>query len=145
MAHSVFVTRTGEPAKPQRPSEPKKPGSSIWVGIAFVAPLVIILLVLVGYPTVASMWYSFTDLRVGGEGSFVGAANYVALFGSPAFYDALANLILIIGASLLIKFILGLAVASLLNRPMRGRGLWRAMVILPWAMPGFVAFMAQEP
>ena len=142
MAHSVFVTRTGEPAKPQRPSEPKKPGSSMWVGIAFVAPLAIILLVLVGYPTVASMWYSFTDLRVGGVGTFVGVDNYVALFGSPAFYDALSNLILIIGASLLIKFVLGLAVASLLNRPMRGRGLWRAMVILPWAMPGFVAFMA---
>lgn len=132
-------------AKRMRPAgsrPPRKPGSRAWVGGTFVAPLVIILVVLVGFPTVASLWYSFTNLTVGGAGKFVGFANYIALFNNPSFRNALANLVLIIGVSLVIKFILGLAIASLLNRPMRGRGIWRAVVILPWAMPGFVAFMA---
>ncbi|MEO9096034.1 MAG: sugar ABC transporter permease [Microbacteriaceae bacterium] len=107
-----------------------------------MSPVVLILLVLVAFPTVASLWYSFTNLTVGGTGSFIGFANYVALFKSPSFANAAANIVLIIAASLAAKFVLGLALASLLNRPMRGRKLWRALVILPWAMPPFVAFMA---
>lgn len=121
--------------------QPRKPGERARVGVLFVTPLVVILLLLVGFPTVASLWYSFTNITVGNPGSFIGLANYVALFQDQAFIDATSNLVLIIAASLLIKFILGLAIASLLNRPMRARGIWRAIVILPWAMPGFVAFM----
>ncbi len=119
----------------------RKPGERARVGILFVTPLVLILVGLVAFPTIASLWYSVTDVTVGAQGKFVGFANYVALFGDQAFIDALSNLVLIIGISLVIKFVLGLAVASLLNRPMRARGIWRAIVILPWAMPGFVAFM----
>jgi multiple sugar transport system permease protein len=118
-----------------------KPGERARVGVLFVAPLVLILIGLVAFPTIASLWYSVTDVTVGAQGKFVGFANYVALFGDQAFIDAVTNLVLIIGVSLGIKFVLGLAVASLLNRPMRARGIWRAIVILPWAMPGFVAFM----
>jgi multiple sugar transport system permease protein len=118
-----------------------KPGERARVGVLFVAPLVLILIGLVAFPTIASLWYSVTDVTVGAQGKFVGFANYVALFGDQAFIDAVTNLVLIIGVSLGIKFVLGLAVASLLNRPMRARGIWRAIVILPWAMPGFVAFV----
>jgi len=128
-------------SRPKRAAEPHKPGERSRVGLFFVAPLVLILLALVGFPTVASLWYSFTNITVGNPGSFIGLGNYVALFQDQAFIDATSNLVLIIGASLLIKFLLGLSVASLLNRPMRARGIWRAIVILPWAMPGFVAFM----
>jgi multiple sugar transport system permease protein len=119
----------------------RKPGERARVGVLFVAPLVLILIGLVAFPTIASLWYSVTDVTVGAQGKFVGFANYVALFGDQAFIDAVTNLVLIIGVSLGIKFVLGLAVASLLNRPMRARGIWRAIVILPWAMPGFVALV----
>lgn len=142
--HPVADARMARPRRTARPGHPvrdHKPGERARVGVLFVTPLVIILLLLVGFPTVASLWYSFTNITVGNAGSFIGLGNYVALFQDQAFIDATSNLVLIIGASLLIKFILGLAIASLLNRPMRARGMWRAIVILPWAMPGFVAFM----
>lgn len=144
LAESAPAAPKPKRLRPQPPRPPHKPGSRPWVGGAFVAPLVIILVALVVFPTVASLWYSFTNVTVGGSGHFIGIANYVTLFGDPSFLNALANLILIIGISLAIKFVLGLAFASLLNRPMRARGLWRAIVILPWAMPAFVAFIGWQ-
>lgn len=123
------------------PRRSKQPGSRPWVGVGFVAPMVIILVALVVFPTLASFCYSFTDATVGGSAHFVGVQNYLVLFGDPAFLSALSNLVLIIGVSLAIKFILGLTLATLLCRPMRAQRFWRAIVILPWAIPPFVAFM----
>lgn len=113
-----------------------------WLGRLLVLPAVAVIVALVGYPTIASIWYSFTDRVVGASGEFIGLDNYTRLPNDPAFLSAAANLIWIVGASLVGKLILGTAVAAILNRPMRGRNFWRLLVMLPWAMPGFVAFMA---
>lgn len=111
------------------------------LGLLLAAPALAVILILIGYPTIASIWYSFTDRVVGSEGQFVGLRNYARLPHDPGFLSAAANLILIVGVSLLLKLILGTLVASILNQPMRGRKLWRLLTMLPWAMPGFVAFM----
>jgi ABC-type sugar transport system permease subunit len=102
---------------------------------------VVVILGLVGYPTIASIWYSFTDRVVGQPGEFVGLDNYARLGVDPGFISAAWNLVLIIGVSLLLKLVLGTLVAVILNQPMPGRKFWRLLVMLPWAMPGFVAFM----
>lgn len=112
------------------------------LGLVLALPAVAVIVALVGYPTITSIWFSFTDRVVGSSGEFIGLDNYTRLPNDPAFRSAAANLILIIGVSLAGKLILGTVVAVILNRPMRGRNFWRLLVILPWAMPGFVAFMA---
>lgn len=111
------------------------------LGLLLAAPALAVILVLIGYPTLASIWYSFTDRIVGSAGTFIGLDNYLRLPDDPGFLSAAANLVLIVGVSLLLKLVLGTLVASILNRPMRGRSLWRLLTMLPWAMPGFVAFM----
>jgi multiple sugar transport system permease protein len=112
------------------------------LGVALVAPAVLVILALVGYPTAASVWYSFTDRRVGSPGKFIGLDNYIRLLGDPGFLSAAANLVLIVGISILLKLVLGTLVAAILNQPMRGANWWRLLAMLPWAIPGFVAFMA---
>lgn len=111
------------------------------LGLLLVLPAVAVILVLIGYPTISSIWYSFTDRVVGEKGNFIGLANYARLAHDSGFLSAAANLVLIVGVSLLLKLILGTLVAVILNQPMPGRKLWRLLVMLPWAMPGFVAFM----
>jgi ABC-type sugar transport system permease subunit len=113
------------------------------LGWTLVTPVLIILAVVIGYPTFASIWFSFTNRTVGGDaGEFVGLDNYTRLIGDAAFQSALWNLIFIVAFALVLKLVIGLATAVLLNQPIRGRKMWRALAILPWAIPGFVAFMA---
>jgi ABC-type sugar transport system permease subunit len=112
------------------------------LGLLLTLPAVVVIVVLVGYPTLASIWYSFTDRVVGQAGHFIGIDNYTRLPHDSGFLSASKNLVLIIGLALVGKLILGTLVALILNRPIRGRNFWRLLVMLPWAMPGFVAFMA---
>ena len=111
------------------------------MGLLLALPAVAVIVILVGYPTVASIWYSFTDRVVGQTGTFIGLDNYSRLGNDSGFISAALNLFLIIGVSLVLKLVLGTLVAVILNQPMRGRRFWRLLVMLPWAMPGFVAFM----
>jgi multiple sugar transport system permease protein len=111
------------------------------LGYALVAPVVICLLLLVVYPFVFAVWISFTDRMIGRPGRFVGLANYVYLFGQPSFRASVRNTVVLAVAVQTLKLVLGLGIALLLNQPIRGRNLWRALVLLPWAMPAFVAYL----
>ena len=55
------------------------------VAYAFIAPAFFLLLVLVAYPFVLSVWFSLSDARVGNAGSFVGLANFNHLLSSAIF------------------------------------------------------------
>jgi multiple sugar transport system permease protein len=111
------------------------------LGYALVAPVVICLLLLVVYPFAFAVWISFTDRMIGRPGQFVGLANYAYLFGQPSFRASVRNTVVLVVAVQTLKLVLGLGIALLLNQPIRGRNFWRALVLLPWAMPAFVAYL----
>jgi multiple sugar transport system permease protein len=111
------------------------------LGYALVAPVVICLLLLVVYPFIFAVWISFTDRMIGRPGRFVGLANYAYLFGQPSFRASVRNTVVLVVAVQALKLVLGLGIALLLNQPLRGRNFWRALVLLPWAMPAFVAYL----
>jgi ABC-type sugar transport system permease subunit len=80
------------------------------------------------------------DLRVPGSGSaFVGLANYAEALGAPRFREALAHTATFTGVTVALELLLGLALALALDKSFRGRGLARAAVLLPWALPTVVA------
>ena len=110
-------------------------------GYLLVIPAGIILLGLVAYPLGYAIYISFTDRLVGVAGEWVGLANFRYLSGQPAFTRAITNTVVLVVVSGLLKLGIGLALALLLNETFRGRGLFRALVLLPWAMPGFIAFL----
>ncbi|MBK8024836.1 MAG: sugar ABC transporter permease [Chloroflexi bacterium] len=111
------------------------------MGYLLVAPLVICLLILIVYPFFFAVSISFTDRVVGGGGEWVGLENYARMVSQPSFPAAVSNTIVLVVAVQMLKLIFGLGIAVLLSQQIRGRQFWRALILLPWAMPAFVAFI----
>lgn len=111
------------------------------LGYLMVAPIVICLLLLVLYPFLFAIWISFTDRMVGSPGRFIGLTNYFNLARQPSFQASIVNTIVLVGSVQVLKLVFGLGIAMLLNLPLRGRDTWRALILLPWAMPAFVAYL----
>src|SRR5262245_7590438 len=110
-------------------------------GIGLLTPTVLLLLGLVLYPFCYAIWLGFTDKSVGSPGRFVGFANYRYVLGWPQFSTALVNTAVFTVSAVAIKFVLGMAVAVVLNQKIRGRNFFRAFLLLPWVMPAFVVYL----
>ena len=111
------------------------------LGYATILPAMLVLIGFFGYPLFYEVYASFTNITVGQSGEWVGLANYRYLVSDSAFTAAALNTVVYVTAAQTGKFALGLAVALLLQQKMVGRNLWRSIVLLPYALPGFVAFM----
>ncbi len=106
-----------------------------------VLPVLALILGLVAYPFLFAIWVSFTDRVIGGGGNFIGLANFRYLAGSATFGAAIRNTVLIVVVTDGLKLLIGLGLALLVTRRIPGRGIFRALLMLPWAMPAFVAFL----
>jgi multiple sugar transport system permease protein len=104
------------------------------------APAVLVIVLLVGYPIVYSGWLSLHryNLKRPRLFSFVGFDNYVGLLRSEEFWAALQVTLLFTALAVAAVVVLGIAIALLLNEPFPTRGLVRALVLIPWAIPPVV-------
>jgi ABC-type sugar transport system permease subunit len=110
-------------------------------GIGLLAPTVLILIGLVLYPFFYAIWLAFTDKTVGSPGQFVGFKNFAYILAWPQFTTAVWNTVVFTVSAVAMKFVLGMAVALVLNQQIRGRNFFRAFLLLPWAMPAFVVYL----
>ncbi|MFI9718612.1 carbohydrate ABC transporter permease [Streptomyces sp. NPDC052396] len=124
-----------------------------WYAWAMVLPVVLVLAVLVGYPLGRGIYLSFTDANEANVGrtigvnhipstyKFVGLDNYWRVLSGQEghFYGRLGWTVLWTASCVLLHYALGLGLALLLNRKVRFRALYRVLLILPWAVPAFVA------
>jgi len=108
---------------------------------ALVLPVILFIVGMVAYPFIFAIWVSFTDRVIGGVGTFVGFANFEYLSRNATFLQAIGNTILLVTVTGLLKLGLGLGLALLVNQALPGRGIFRSFLMLPWAMPAFVAFL----
>lgn len=122
------------------PSEPgrrrrRRSRRSTLIGLAFASPFIVGFLFLFAYPIVASAYYSFTDFNLFQSPEWVGLANYTQMFSDGVFWKSLANtaILTLLGVPLAIG--IALAGAHLLNSPVRGQPLYRALVYLPSIVP----------
>jgi ABC-type sugar transport system permease subunit len=113
---------------------------ALW-GDLLVLPAVALVLGLVAYPFLYAIFISFTNRVVGNAGHWVGFANFRYLSHSPSFTQSIRNTIVLVVVSDIAKLFIGLGLALLVNQQLKGRGLFRAFLMIPWAMPGFVAFL----
>jgi ABC-type sugar transport system permease subunit len=111
------------------------------LGYALVAPLLACIMILVVYPFVFAISISFTDRMIGTAGTFIGLQNYAYWFNQPRFAETVRNTIVLVLSVQSLKLLLGLGIAVLLNQEIRYRQFWRGLILLPWAMPAFVAFI----
>jgi multiple sugar transport system permease protein len=110
-------------------------------GMGLLLPTVLILIGLVLYPFFYAIWLAFSDKAVGAEGQWVGVRNFAYVLAWPQFATAVTNTIIFTVAAVAIKFVLGMAVALVLNQKIKGRNFFRAFLLLPWVMPAFVVYL----
>ncbi len=103
-----------------------------------IAPALIIVLAVVFVPAVNAILMSFQnyDLRRPNQIGFVGFDNYVAVFQDPIFWRSLWKTILWVVFGVGFQFVFGFALALLLNKNFKGRGIARAVSLIPWVTPG---------
>ena len=111
------------------------------IALMFVAPLVVVLLAVAIWPLARTIFFSFTDAYLDDPTSygFVGFANFVTVWEDATFWRAVRNTLVFTVFSVGIETVLGLAIALLLHRAFAGRGLARAAILIPWAMPMVVS------
>ena len=112
------------------------------VGRIMVAPMVILLVTLVAYPFVLSVWLSLTNKTIGEPGVFVGLKNFIVQWQSQIFVQALRNTFVYTAITTIFKLVLGFALALFLNQEFRGRQFVRAALLLPWIVPTVLSTMA---
>ena len=112
------------------------------LGWILMAPVVIILVGLVGYPFCMALWLSMTDKTIGNPGNFVGLQNLINLSQSSLYQQALRNTIVFTAGATVIKFTIGFALALLLNEQFPFRKFVRAAVLVPWIVPAVLSCMA---
>ena len=105
----------------------------------FVLPALLVVGVLLIYPIFSSLYYSMTSkhlIRLTYD--FIGMANYKEVLTDPNFYKAFLNSILWTIGSLLGQLFIGFTAALAINRVKVGKGIYRTLMIIPWAFPSIV-------
>src|ERR671935_26378 len=112
-------------------------------GYLMVAPAILYILVLVGYPFVIALWFTVSDASVDEPiASFTGLRNLQFVLDDGVFRRALANTFVFTIASQVLQMILGTALAFLLLRRFPGRRLVRGIIMLPFTVPVAVGAIA---
>ena len=112
------------------------------LGILFMVPAALLLLVFLTYPLGLGVWLGFTDTKIGRGGSFIGLENYQFLFGDSVARLSLFNTIFYTVVASILKFLLGLWLALLLNKNLPFKSFFRAVILLPWIVPTALSAIA---
>lgn len=107
-----------------------------------VSPAVLVLLAITAFPLLYNLWNSFRNYNLyypTPGNPFVGLSNYRHAFSQPGLVGALEHTVAYTVVSVSVEIGLGLGIALLLSRPLRGRGVARTLILLPWALPTVVA------
>jgi multiple sugar transport system permease protein len=98
-----------------------------------LAPGILVILLVVGFPMLYSLYLSFTDytLTSSANTQFIGLENYITLFKDPIFWQAFGRTILFISLAVNLEFLIGLGIAQLMARVMVGQGLMRTVMMIP--------------
>ena len=122
-----------------RGHRPRDWGMAVEV-VAFTAPALILFAMFVVWPMVRAVQFSLYRWKgFGPLVDFVGLKNYVSVLTNDVFLGALGNNLFIVVASIVIQLPLGIAIALLLNQKIRGRGLLRTVVFVPYVLAEVIA------
>jgi trehalose/maltose transport system permease protein len=122
--------------------------------IRFLAPMVLALALVAGWPLARSFWFAFTDTSLSNidGGQWIGIRNYLSwrtlesgrtiwrgTLVDPVWWAAVRNTLVFAFTSVALEAVLGVIVALVLNARFPLRGLVRAAVLIPWAIPTIVS------
>ncbi|WP_433444151.1 carbohydrate ABC transporter permease [Nonomuraea sp. CA-141351] len=134
-----------------KPGRLRRSWSAHWYAWAMIAPVVVVMAVLIGWPLARGIYLSLTDATEANIGrtigvnvipatyEFVGLDNYLRILTSSLFWDKLIWTVVWTVVCVALHYGIGLGLAVMLNRKLRWRSVYRVLLILPWAVPAFVA------
>jgi multiple sugar transport system permease protein len=135
------------PKQARRSTDTRQQGR---LAATLLTPTMAVLLIVIGYPIIAAIYQSlFTQgqgldaegFKIEGE-QFVGLDNYAAIFAGDAgtrFWNAFYNTTFFTVVCVAVEVVLGVAMALIMNKAFRGKGLIRASILIPWAIPTVVS------
>lgn len=152
MTTEAMSSATARPGRPERSELMKQRlAAARW----FLLPMMAALAVVAGWPLLRSIWFSFTDASLTdlygsefvGFGNYLrwtvlestGAVRYRGLLVDPAWWNAVWNTLRFAVISVSLEAVLGMVVALVLNAEFKGRGIVRAAILIPWAIPTIVS------
>ena len=112
------------------------------LGLLFMLPATLLLVVFLTYPLGLGIWLGFTDTKVGREGMFVGLENYEFLWDDEVTRLALFNTLFYTFVASVLKFVLGLWLAILLNERLPFKTFFRSVILLPYIVPTALSAIA---
>lgn len=105
-------------------------------GAVLLLPLLIWIIVTIGYPLLATIWLSLCNQTVAASAAeFIGLANYQRILAEPVFHTALKNSLVWTIGNAILQMVLGYTAALLLNYPLRRSRIAQTVSVLPWIIP----------
>lgn len=125
--------------KKRNPSSPalgKK--KTEWAPYLLISPAVILIVGVMLYPLCKTFYLAFQNYNpaMPFANGFCGFDNFIKIFTTGEFYSALVVSLKWGVAEVILQVVFGMIVALILNQKFRGRGFFRALVFVPWAMSG---------
>ena len=108
-------------------------------GYVFSLPFIVGFLGFTLIPILVSMYYSFTDYKLGQELSFIGLKNYIDLFADERFMNSMKVTVIYVVISVPVKLAFALLVAYFLTKKRKGVTLYRSLYYVPSLIGGSVA------
>ena len=105
-----------------------------------LAPALVITTAIVLVPAAQTLWMSLHDVVLFRPRArpFIGLVNYAIALADPVFWQSLTTSLIWVVIAVGLQFLLGLGAALLLNRRFAWRGLARALIVVPWALPSVI-------
>jgi multiple sugar transport system permease protein len=139
------VTTATGPERPAADADSAGLFRNIWrhrADYAYVMPAIVVMIIVIAYPVYYTADLSFYQTPPGlqlKDKSFIGFENYQAILGSDLFWKVTRNTVIWTVASTLFSFALGLGCALSLHREFVGRGVMRAILLIPWVVSAVAA------
>jgi trehalose/maltose transport system permease protein len=150
VVESSTPTRTAAASSQRSELQAERIRAARW----FLVPMILALIVVAGWPLYRTIYFSFTNASLTNlyDAKFVGFDNYLrmttlksgkvlwgGILADSAWWNALWNTLRFAFVSVTLETILGTIVALVLNAEFRGRGIVRAAILIPWAIPTIVS------
>jgi multiple sugar transport system permease protein len=103
---------------------------------AMLSPAVVVIALVAAYPIGYAIWLSLNEysVRVPGLSRWAGFKNYSDALSSSEFWEAVRTTFIFTGISVSLELVIGLGMALAMHEAFKGRGLLRAVVLVPWAV-----------
>lgn len=104
-----------------------------------IAPVLIFMIIVYGYPLLLTFKYSFQEVSlIGSENAFVGLRNYIMVLTDIDFYNTLILTFKWTILTMVLKILIGFIMALFLNGELYFKNILRFLILIPWAIPQIV-------